>query len=109
MIGLTPRQKDTFACLESYFEEHGVMPTVSEIKDHLKVASKSRVVELLNALEERGYIRRIPNRAIAIEILTGQHGAEFHLQALVRELQEYGFDRSSEAFIAACRYVEARQ
>lgn len=69
MIGLTPAQAKCKAIIETSLAEKGVAPSFQEMQDGLGVASKSRVYELINALEERGHIRRIHNRARALEIV----------------------------------------
>ncbi|PZU66785.1 MAG: repressor LexA, partial [Sphingobium sp.] len=50
-------------------EEGGVSPSFEEMKDALDLRSKSGIHRLINALEERGFIRRLPNRARALEVL----------------------------------------
>src|SRR5690606_11168442 len=47
----------------------GVSPSFEEMKDALDLRSKSGIHRLINALEERGFIRRLPNRARALEVL----------------------------------------
>src|SRR5258708_27339616 len=50
-------------------EHNDVAPTVSEIGPHLNIVSKSTVHRFLVRLEQRGYIRRLPNRNRAIELI----------------------------------------
>lgn len=69
MIGLTPKQSECFSFIKAKVDETGIAPTVSEIAEHLRLASKSGVIRLLDALEDRGYIRRMEKRARAIEIV----------------------------------------
>lgn len=70
MIGLTPKQSQLFRYLEGYMSGPGsVAPTFAEMGAAVGLTSKSAVHRLLAALEERAYIRRIPNRARAIEII----------------------------------------
>ena len=52
-----------------YTEEHGYAPSFEEMADALNVASKSNIHRLLDALEERGFIRRLRHRSRAIEVL----------------------------------------
>ena len=49
--------------------ETGVPPSFDEMKDALDLKSKSGIHRLITALEERGFIRRLPNRARAIEVI----------------------------------------
>ena len=50
-------------------ENNNYCPSYDEMKNALNLASKSGIHRLLNSLEERGFIKRLPNRARAIEIL----------------------------------------
>ncbi len=53
----------------SALKEAGVPPSFDEMKDALDLRSKSGIHRLITALEERGFIRRLPNRARAIEVI----------------------------------------
>lgn len=66
---LTPRQRDTLRFLCQEIGRDGVAPSVREIALALGLHSTGRVEELLRGLEERGFIRRLPGKARAIEIL----------------------------------------
>ena len=66
---LTPRQRDALAFLCAEIGREGVAPTVREIAAALNLHSTGRVSLLLRGLEERGFIRRLPGRARAIEVL----------------------------------------
>ncbi len=50
-------------------KEDGVPPSFDEMKDALDLRSKSGIHRLIMALEERGFIRRLPNRARALEVV----------------------------------------
>ncbi len=69
MIGLTERQQDVLAYLRSYHAERGLMPTLQEITDRFGWVSKSNAARVVEALEERGHIRRAAKRARAIEFI----------------------------------------
>lgn len=70
MIGLTPKQSQLFRYLERYMSGPGsIAPSFGEMSAAVGLASKSGVARLLDALVERGRIRRVPNRARAIEII----------------------------------------
>ena len=73
---LTRRQKELLEYIQSYFDGFGYTPSYDEMRIATGVASKSGIHRLVNALEERGYIRRLPNRARAIEILKGAQVTE---------------------------------
>jgi len=66
---LTRKQHDLLTFINSRLNESGVSPSFEEMKDALALKSKSGVHRLINALEERAFIRRLPNRARALEIL----------------------------------------
>ena len=66
---LTQKQSELLAFLTSHMDTHDVPPSFDEMRDALGLASKSGIHRLVSGLEERGYIRRLANRARAIEIL----------------------------------------
>lgn len=66
---LTRKQKELLDYLTAHAEAHDVPPSFDEMRDALGLASKSGIHRLVSGLEERGYIRRLANRARAIEIL----------------------------------------
>lgn len=66
---LTAKQRELLVFLGDYLEEHEVSPSFDEMRKAVGLASKSGIHRLVIALEERGYIRRLANRARAIEIL----------------------------------------
>lgn len=67
--GLTKLQRDLLMFLLAYTEDHGHAPSYDEMKAALGLRSKSGVHRLVRALEERGAIKRIPDRARAIEVI----------------------------------------
>ena len=66
---LTRKQHELLIYINARLSEDGVSPSFEEMKDALDLKSKSGVHRLISALEERGFIRRLPNRARALEIL----------------------------------------
>jgi repressor LexA len=66
---LTRKQHDLLMFIHTRLQEAGVPPSFDEMKDALDLKSKSGIHRLITALEERGFIRRLPNRARALEIL----------------------------------------
>jgi repressor LexA len=66
---LTSKQKELLIFINERVRETGVPPSFDEMKDALDLASKSGIHRLITALEERGFIRRLPNRARALEVL----------------------------------------
>jgi repressor LexA len=66
---LTRKQHELLRYISRRLGETGVSPSFEEMKDALELKSKSGVHRLISALEERGFIRRLANRARALEIL----------------------------------------
>src|SRR6476620_4443627 len=66
---LTRTQFELLRFIHERLTEAGVPPSVDEMKDALDLRSKSGIHRLIMALEERGFIRRLPNRARALEVL----------------------------------------
>ena len=66
---LTRKQHELLTYLQKYLGEHGVSPSFDEMRDALGLKSKSGIHRLITGLEERGFIRRLPHRARAIEVL----------------------------------------
>jgi repressor LexA len=66
---LTRKQHELLCFINDRLSETGVSPSFEEMKEALDLKSKSGVHRLISALEERHFIRRLPNRARALEIL----------------------------------------
>src|SRR3712207_9281777 len=66
---LTRKQHELLTFIHERLGETGVSPSFEEMKEALNLKSKSGVHRLISALEERGFIRRLPNRARALEVL----------------------------------------
>ncbi len=66
---LTRKQYELLRFINERLREAGVPPSFDEMKDALDLRSKSGIHRLITALEERGFIRRLPNRARAIEVI----------------------------------------
>jgi repressor LexA len=66
---LTRKQHELLTFIQNRLEESGISPSFEEMKEALDLKSKSGVHRLISALEERGFIRRLPNRARALEVL----------------------------------------
>jgi repressor LexA len=75
---LTEKQKQLLFFIHQRTQERGVPPSFDEMKEALALRSKSGIHRLISALEERGFIRRLPHRARALEILKlpNEPGAE---------------------------------
>ncbi len=66
---LTRKQHELLLFIHERMKESGIPPSFDEMKNALDLASKSGIHRLITALEERGFIRRLPNRARALEVL----------------------------------------
>jgi repressor LexA len=66
---LTRKQHELLLFIHERLKETGIPPSFDEMKEALDLASKSGIHRLITALEERGFIRRLPNRARALEVL----------------------------------------
>ncbi len=66
---LTRKQKDLLLLIKKHLDDDGIPPSYDEMKDALGLKSKSGIHRLITALEERGFIRRLPHRARAIEVI----------------------------------------
>jgi repressor LexA len=73
---LTKKQHELICFINDRLADSGVSPSFEEMKDALDLKSKSGVHRLISALEERGFLRRLPNRARALEVVKMPERAE---------------------------------
>lgn len=66
---LTAKQRELLTFIDARLKQDGVSPSFDEMREALDLRSKSGVHRLISALEERGFIRRLPNRARALEVV----------------------------------------
>jgi repressor LexA len=66
---LTSKQHELLQFIQGRLGDSGVSPSFDEMREALELKSKSGVHRLISALEERGFIRRLPNRARALEVI----------------------------------------
>jgi repressor LexA len=66
---LTAKQRELLLFIDGRLKDGGVSPSFDEMREALALKSKSGVHRLISALEERGFIRRLPNRARALEVV----------------------------------------
>lgn len=83
--GVTRRQADLLAFIKAHTEKHGISPSYDEMAVGIGTASKSTVFRLIEGLEERGFIKRFPNRARAIEIVEREPTLPSDLESRVRD------------------------
>lgn len=77
---LTRKQHELLLFINERMKESGIPPSFDEMKDALDLASKSGIHRLITALEERGFIRRLPNRARALEVIKLPDSYQANLQ-----------------------------
>ena len=66
---LTPRQQELLIFIHGQIKEIGYSPSYQEMQNHLGLSSKSGIYRYILSLVERGFIRRIPNKARALEVI----------------------------------------
>ncbi len=66
---LTAKQRELLLFIDGRLKQGGISPSFDEMREALELKSKSGVHRLISALEERGFIRRLPNRARALEVV----------------------------------------
>jgi repressor LexA len=78
---LTRKQKELLILIHEHLGAQGIPPSFDEMKESLGLKSKSGIHRLITGLEERGFIRRLPHRARALEILKMPEGFDAANQA----------------------------
>ena len=81
---LTFKQKKLLDFLVEYYNENNVYPTFDEMRDFLKIKSKSGIHKLLSSLEEKGFVNRLPHKARALSINSSVNENEKNLPFLGR-------------------------
>jgi len=81
---LTKRQKELFQYLSKYISQNGISPSFEEMKIAVNLKSKSGIHRLINSLEERGFIKRLKNKARAMEILKPLFNTNYENNSLIR-------------------------
>ena len=69
MYALTGKQQTVLAFIRQYFLEHRRSPLIREIQLACQIASYKSVLDRLNALEHKGYIKRLPNKHRGIRMV----------------------------------------
>ena len=95
-LSMTRKQADLLSYIRLYMSETGISPSFDEMKEAMDLKSKSGIHRLLVALEERGLIRRLPNRARCIELMRKSNKVRAPLRlattdALIDEIEHRGF------------------
>lgn len=81
---LTSRQRAILDFISDFLMRRGYAPSMEEIAHHFGIVSLNAVHKHLRILEERGFIRRLSNRARSIQVLDPEHGSRPRLQLLGR-------------------------
>ena len=81
---LTFKQKKLLDFLVDYYNKNHVYPTFDEMRDFLKIKSKSGIHKLLSSLEEKGFVNRLPHKARALSINANVNEKEKNLPFLGR-------------------------
>ena len=66
---ITARQRDCYNAIVAHMEKHDESPSIEELREATGLKAKSGVLRLLDGLEERGWIRRLPHRARTIVVV----------------------------------------
>ena len=66
---LTSKQQHVLEFLQQYFLEHGTSPLIREVQAGCQIHSYKSTLDRLNALERKGYIKRIPNKHYGIRVI----------------------------------------
>lgn len=102
---LTVKQSELLEYIQAFSERKGHAPSYEQMRQAMVLASRSGIHRLILALEERGFIRRIPNRARAIEVVAPRarysSAAEIHITAYC---QRNRVDRESAVALAVESY-----
>ena len=102
---LTRKQHELLRFIQTRLEESGVSPSFEEMKEALDLKSKSGVHRLISALEARGFIRRLPNRARALEVIRAPEDIGTRKPALAAA-NSNAPDSASPGFVP-CRHAPA--
>lgn len=85
---LTPKQQELLLYINSRLVKDGISPSFEEMKDAVGIKSKSGIHRMIKALEERRFLRRLPYRARALEILRLPPGADSVRRAVPLDADE---------------------
>lgn len=104
---LTPKQKQLLLFINERIEATGVPPSFDEMKEALDLKSKSGIHRLIMALEERGFIRRLPHRARALEVMKmpergramfdGERRRGGFMPTVIEGTKRFGFEETAQA------------
>lgn len=93
---LTRKQHELICFIADRLAETGVSPSFEEMKEALDLKSKSGVHRLISALEEREFIRRLPNRARALEVLRMPERGDAKMSAVKSRAMDTSISSTSQ-------------
>jgi repressor LexA len=97
---LTRKQNELLLFINKRLNEGGVSPSFDEMKEALRLKSKSGIHRLITGLEERGFLRRLPHRARALQVLKLPDAAGLPAPNVTPLLESRrGMSESREAFV----------
>jgi len=99
---LTRKQNELLLFINKRLNDGGVSPSFDEMKDALRLKSKSGIHRLITGLEERGFLRRLPHRARALQVLKLPEAAAMpalNVTPLLAEARRGGLAEGREAFV----------
>ncbi|WP_375655174.1 transcriptional repressor LexA [Bartonella sp. AA83SXKL] len=99
---LTCKQYELLLFIHNHIKETGVPPSFEEMKNALELSSKSGIHKLIIALEQRGFIRRLPNRARAVEVIRLPEKITFNL-SLARKISPSMIERKKREISKSLR------
>src|SRR5438128_2338119 len=96
---LTRKQNELLMFINKRLNDDGVSPSFDEMKEALRLKSKSGIHRLITGLEERGFLRRLPHRARALQVLKLPDTAAMPAPNVMPMLARAGMAESREAFV----------
>jgi len=107
MTALTPKMAKCFQFIGDYSLQHGFSPKLEEIAAHMGLSRRNSAKRIVDELEDRGLVRRDPNRARNIEIIE-QRGADFHLKRILEVVEQDGIIGLTSPLVAEAREFMGR-
>ena len=96
---LTRKQNELLMFINKRLNDDGVSPSFDEMKEALRLKSKSGIHRLITGLEERGFLRRLPHRARALQVLKLPDAAAMPAANVMPMLARVGLAESRESFV----------
>ncbi|MFO1083715.1 MAG: transcriptional repressor LexA [Reyranellaceae bacterium] len=96
---LTRKQNELLMFINKRLNDDGVSPSFDEMKEALRLKSKSGIHRLITGLEERGFLRRLPHRARALQVLKLPDAAAMPAMNVTPLISRTGMSESREAFV----------